>query len=263
MRLKTFSPSTYKTLQLCELKAKFQHVDHLCPLCYKGTTKKDELTGVYACNACGASEVKGPALQRGTDYDKAITQFIQLGGEAPAALPEIVNKTAQAAIINLAKAFPTGKVKTQEKICLDAEWNLSPEAGRSITLYLDLLYLDEEAGYAQILDWKTGSLTKTGKLRSGAVAGYIDQLECYALGVLAKYPKINHVDTALYFLDIDIGRSDCLSYGRGENYEHVKKRWMKIVFDALSKESFVPSFGFWCKAFNCGYRKELGGPCVF
>ena len=159
-------------------------------------------------------------------------------------------------------SYTSGKVKTQEKIWLDAEWQLSPETGRSITLVLDLLYLDEEEGYAQILDWKTGSLTKTGKkLRSGALEGYIDQLEVYALGVLAKYPRVMHVDTAIYFLDADVGRSDSLSYGRHENYQHVKERWTKVVQKTLSTETFDPTQGYWCSW--CPYSNKVGGPCVF
>ena len=58
-----------------------------------------------------------------------------------------------------------------------------------------------------------------------------------------------------------MGRSDSLSYGRHENYEHVKKRWTKIVQDTLSTEKFDPTQGYWCSW--CPYSSKVGGPCVF
>lgn len=292
MRLKTFSPSMYKTFNQCRRKVQYSHIDRLCTVCFKGETGKITLeeikaniaarmiqpspeleerllglAGSYACKSCLAVEVKAPQLQRGIEYDEAITSFI-LGRGLLGGLPPIANKAALQAICNLYKARAVegpGHVRVQEKIWLDAEWNLSPETGRSITLVLDVLVLDEEAGYAQVIDWKTGSLTKTtGKLKSNALEQYIDQLEVYALGVLAKYPKVNHVDTACYFLDdpsTSAKRHDSLSYGRGENYEHVKERWTRILKDTLSTERFDPSSGWWCGW--CPYSNKVGGPCEF
>jgi len=257
----------YKNFKQCARKVQYQNIDYLCTVCFKGRTERQE-SGPSICKSCGASETKGPALWRGVAYDEKITAFIKAGaasGPMPQ-LPEIANRVALDAVKNLAAVYPTGQVKLQEKIWLDAEWNLSPETGRTITLILDVLFLDEEAGYAQVLDWKTGSLTKNKKkLRPDALEGYIDQLEVYALGVLAKYPKVNHVDTAIYFLDDPspaADRADALSYGRGENYQHVKDRWTRILKQVMSTEEFPPSQGYWCK-YPCPYSSSVGGPCVF
>lgn len=280
MRLKTFSPSMYRTFQQCERKVQYGYIDHLCTVCFRGETQRNE-AGEYVCKACKQPEVKAPQLQRGIAYDDAITAFIRTGGGGAIKeigsnatdwtrvlqklLPDIANKAAMTAILQLATMYPHGQVKVQEKIWIDAEWNLSPETGRTGTLVLDVLFLDEESGYAQVLDWKTGSLTKTKtKLKSGALEQYIDQLENYALGVLAKYPKIMHVDTACYFLDDpspQAKRHDSLSYGRGENYQHVKERWTRILQRTMATEKFDPTQSWLCG--YCPYSKQVGGPCVF
>lgn len=289
MRLKTFSPSMYKTFKQCERKTQYAYIEHLCTICFKGEThrvtqeeversfallavpptpeyraQRLQTVGLYACKLCGQAEVKAPQLVRGSDYDDRITAFIRGQDLSKVGdLPEIRNTTARETILHLAGlGTDGGVVKVQERITLDAEWNASPDVGRTITLILDALYLDEEEGYAQILDWKTGSLTKSGKkLKSGALDQYIDQLEVYALGVLAKYPKINHVDTACYFLDADCGRSDSLSYGRDENYQHVKEQWTRRLLATMATEKFDPTSGYWCSW--CSYSAAKGGPCVF
>lgn len=95
---------------------------------------------------------------------------------------------------------------------------------------------------------------KTGKLREG----YQDQVELFALGVMAKFAEVKEVRTELWYLDH--GQIIPAEFDRSMETK-LRAKWAKRVRPMLIDKTFAPRPGWVCR--YCDFRKEKQGLCPF
>jgi len=104
-------------------------------------------------------------------------------------------------------------------------------------------YFNINDGVGTIIDWKTG------KYHKGA---YRHQLEIYALFMFLKYPLIDTVEAALYYVDHD--KLDEVTYTRDE-LDGLKTKFIDLINTIESEQEFRKSPGplcSWCDVEKCG-----------
>jgi len=104
-------------------------------------------------------------------------------------------------------------------------------------------YFNANNGVGTIIDWKTG------KFHPGA---YRHQLEIYAIFLFLKYPLIDTVEAALYYVDHDV--LDKVTYTRDE-LDGLKAKFIDLINTIESEQEFCKSPGplcDWCDAQKIG-----------
>ena len=103
----------------------------------------------------------------------------------------------------------------------------------------------------RITDWKTGKVNQNEDKM-------FYQLELYALDGFIEHPKVEKVESRLFYTDHNLPQVRV--YGRDE-LTKLKVRWLKRVKPMLAEERFDPTPGRHCT--YCHYRKANGGPCIY
>jgi hypothetical protein len=252
MRHTTWSPSRLASYEECPRKCRLVSLDKLCPRCFKG-----RLSGGYdapaVCDTCKASIEPAPPLKRGTEMHAELEVYIDGGTHVPT--------IRHPSILQLVNSLRERGARTEEDICLDAQWKpvgkFDPKAW--LRTKLDVLE-DEGSGLWSVIDWKSGGIDKkTGEVRDSPK--YLDQLELYCVAVLSKYQSAKAVSSSLIFLD---ARPDKDPEVMGPVVERdelpgLQKKWMGRVLPLLSDEDHVPRPNGLCRF--CEFSKDRGGPC--
>ena len=260
MKLPTFSYSKWDKhsgKMGCPRKMKFSMIDYLCTLCFKGPVPRDSKT----CPHCNGEIVKSVALTGGLLFAQTVEAFIK--GETEEFPEGVRNTSARAAIIKLkaARATNPARILVEPKFFFDKNWNpthenqYGPNSGG-----LDVLILDPETLTAQIIDWKTGSVTEARKqLKKGVEGQYDEQLELYATMVFKVFPWVQEISTHIYYVSaVDVGRTDRRTYVRAD-LPGMAAKWARRQQEVNGDKDFAPRIGFWCSF--CDFAPKKGGPC--
>ena len=260
MKLPTFSYSKWDKhsgKMGCPRKMRYSMIDYLCTMCFKGPVPRDSKT----CPFCNGEITKSVALTGGLDFAKAVELFIK--GESDVFPDNVRNMTARMAILKLkaARATNPAKILVEPKFFFDVNWNpthqnqFGPNSGG-----LDILVLDPETCTAQVIDWKTGSVTDVKKqLKKGVEGQYDNQLELYATMVFKVFPWVQEISTHIYYVSaVDVGRTDRRTYVRAE-LPGMAAKWKQRQEEVNGDTTFAPRIGFWCGF--CDFAPKKGGPC--
>lgn len=102
---------------------------------------------------------------------------------------------------------------------------------------------------------------KTGKFSDYEVEKYMEQLNLYAAGAVARFPHVERIHVQLWFTDLGIAYPpEPLVISRKEALA-LQKRFTKQVQPMFNDTRFDPTPNSKCRW--CYYRKENGGPCKF
>ena len=257
MKLRTFSPSTWNTFRDCKLKLKYQKIDKLCTLCFKGTMSKAVDRNTALCSSCLQPEPPVPQFVRGSAIDAAMTNYILTGKDEPL----LANIDAQTAMGTLRRMRMENEQMILPQYKMTFTRDLYPTRNvefSTITGILDVLIYHPE-GHVQIIDWKTGSVKKNGLPYPDAKDKYADQLEIYAMMVMLWNEAVNEVDSSIYFVDATSGgREDLPSFTR-DDLVGLVRRWSYKIETVLEEEVFKKKSGRYCSW--CAYNASKGGPC--
>ena len=189
------------------------------------------------------------AMARGADVHGSIAKYLSKKTRVPPPEAKLFRKELGALRI-LAP-------KVEEQWGFDGIWKPTDWFGLTTVarLVLDAYVLNDSSNRfpptLTIVDFKTG------KKRDG----YTDQLELYALGGFAKFPKVSGVTVELWYLDMGPKETERATYGRSSEFEALKLKWAKRVKPMLSDRRFPPTPGNACRW--CPYSASKGGPCQF
>jgi hypothetical protein len=259
-QVKTWSPSRYEKYRACPAKFKYEVIDKLCPLCFKGM-----LRGAWGepqqCDACLKTPPEPDAFIKGNRLDAALEKFIT-DPKAVSLSPEVRNPKARQLAGSVKAAFKKKVAKLQLTIKLDRNWNpVKTQWGYWVQARLDVLLMKKLRW--EVIDWKSGGIDK----RTGAVwseTKYDDQLSLYATTVLSAYPVVEEVVSSLCFLEAGPAYNPIVSRIDGnlkrEDLKAAQKKWEKKVTPMFNDQVFAPKPGA-CR--YCPYQKGKGGPCAY
>lgn len=221
--IKKFTAWSYSRLgdwESCPLKARLKHIDKV-------------------------SEPSSPALKRGSDIHELAARYAT--GQLKDLPPELARFPEEFADLRRRK-----DVEVERQLAVTRDWQPCEWFGAAawLRIVVDATYAGatpDEPG-RMVIDHKTGSIR----------AENTTQLDLYGLVMLAYYPGVKRVDSALWYLDA--GEIASRSLLRSEA-EAVRKRWEKRVAPMLADETFAPKPGNACRW--CWYGqggKAKGGP---
>lgn len=184
-------------------------------------------------------EPQGPALERGIHIHELGEKFLK--GEID--LPEEYNKVKRQML-----QFKKQEAIPEMAIGLTRDFEECEFFGKDVW-FRGKLDVTVYAGSDKI------NITdlKTGKIREGE---YDDQLEIYGLITHACY-DVEVVNT--YLLFIDQGKVVTGKPFHIDDYEKIKKKWIKKINAMEKTKTFRPNPSWLCN--YCHYRKSNGGPC--
>lgn len=188
-----------------------------------------------------APQIPSTALEHGQFIDDAITNYL-LGRTTD--LPVEVLKFK-----DWLDDLKAAKPHCQEFWGYDEAFRVKPY-GKWV-MKLDAWVLRPDT--LSIIDWKTGN----------HYPEHEDQLELYAVGGFARFPDVEKIKSAMWYVEKE--RTAERLFLR-EEFEKMKAKWLKRaskveqLLDVQSQEDpFLPNPGRHCKW--CGFRKSGGGPC--
>lgn len=261
MNVTSWSPSRLEKYNECPMKFRLAVLEKKCGACFEGTLRGGFGKPVI-CDACGVEEEVGEALVRGSEMDDNATGYVM--GTTATLTPEVKKHPKVHALLKeLRDGFKKKRIliRPQEEIVLDTNWKPVGKftKGAWFRSRLDVLII--EGTKARVLDWKSGGINKdTGEVRAGEK--YDDQIFAYNAAVLAVYPQVESVSSALVFFDAGkkfdpFVERPKLDLTRDE-LEEAKKTWASRLTRMFSDRQFAPKPGYYCKW--CPYGREKGGP---
>lgn len=219
-RFSAWSYSRLSDYESCPLKAKIKHLDKV-------------------------QEPSSPALERGSQIHELAAKYAT--GKLAEMPPELARFPEEFADLRRRR-----DVEVERQMAVNASWQPCDWFGRDawLRIVVDATYAGAtptEAGRV-VIDHKTGQVRATNN----------DQLDLYGLVMLAYYPGVKRVDSALWYLDQ--GEIAARSLVRAEAVA-VRQRWEKRVAPMLADETFAPKPGNACRWcwFGQGGRGK-GGP---
>ena len=99
-----------------------------------------------------------------------------------------------------------------------------------------------------VIDWKTGKPS----------ADNAEQMEQFAIGVFARYPMVNWLETRLMYVDHGVEQHE--EFTRSQMGKLIQK-YEKRVEPMRNDQTFPPRPGKHCHF--CDFAKAKGGPCRF
>lgn len=255
----SWSPSRYLKYTECPRRARYEIVQKLCPLCFKGSLRGGFGSPV-SCDTCKKVIPEAPPLKRGSEIGKNLEDYVK-GTEAKLH-PEVKHPV----IVKLAKdyraKFKRGIVKVEESITLDADWKPVSKFTKGAWFRGKLDVVEFVKRKLIITDWKTGGIDKTTK-EVKADKKYDDQLNSYAVAGLCQYPAVDEVEVQLAFVDCGT-QHDPIVERTSMNLMRsalpaAKVKWEKKTLAMLSDRVFAPKASFICR--YCPFSTSKGGPC--
>lgn len=230
-QITAWSYSRLRDYKTCPLKAKFKYIDKL-------------------------SEPGNAAMERGSEIHELAENYIR--GHIRCIPKEL--KAFEGLFKELKKALDKGTypVFVENQMAFTRDWDVTGWYDKDVSLrmILDLVFIktDEQGReVAYVIDWKTGK--NDNRLKDS----YEEQLELFATGTLIKFPDVDAVIPALYYLDEGTTYlPECGEYGR-KALEKLKKKWFKESKKILSDRKFPKKPNDTCRW--CHFRKDNGGPC--
>lgn len=258
-KLTSWSPSRLDKWETCPRQARYEYIDKLCPMCFKGTIKGFD--NPVCVGGCGKPLVKAEPLERGSRLDKSLEEYIT--GRENELDGELGNPVVQTHAVALRKEYAAGRVGVQYEIVLNDKWQPVHKFDRSAWLRtkLDVLWRKAKTAW-RVLDWKSGGIDKrTGEARE-APEKYDNQLELYGIVTLASFPEVKKTNAALIFVD---ARNPVVERAAGtvtrKALPVLQEKWQNRVAPMLNDSEFSPRPGFYCTF--CPFAKGKGGPCMF
>lgn len=139
------------------------------------------------------------------------------------------------------------KAIAEERWALTSEWAATTWSADDVWLRLAIDARVEESPETQeVIDFKTGRIYE----------GHADQLELYALPVFKRFPSVETVRVAAWYLDL--GEIHDGEIARTEE-RALTKHWTKRAEKMLTATEFNPTPCWKCKF--CDFAKSKGGPC--
>lgn len=222
-RFTAWSYTRFADYKECPLKAKLKHLDKIV-------------------------EPAGEALERGAAIHKEAEAYV---GRRLEVLPESLARFPE----EFAALRARRDVESERQMAVTASWQPCEWFARDAWLRVVV-----DATYAGVLPHEPGRTVidyKTGKIRQANA----DQLDLYGLVMLAYYPGVKCVDSALWYLDQGEIVSRTLT---PSGAPALRERWGRLVLPMLSDETFAPkpSNGCrWCFYGVSGVAKGGPGMC--
>jgi hypothetical protein len=158
-------------------------------------------------------------------------------------------------LLDAIRDYPSNMVMVEQKWGLTKNWKSTgwfnkkgrPNVWLRLTLDVGLDYGD---GTFEVIDWKTGK--KYGDNE--------EQMELFAVGVMARYPDVHHVTTRLSYVDLPAG-PDSETFGEytRDEYDALRTTWEERVEPMFNDTEFLPRPNRLCA--YCPFSASEGGPC--
>jgi hypothetical protein len=255
----SWSPSRYSKYTQCPRQARYEIVQKLCPMCFKG-----KLSGGFgspvSCDTCHKTVAEAAPLKRGSEIGKNIEEFVI--GKVAKLHPEVKHPGVVKIIKGWRTRFKSGAVKMEEQITLDNKWSPVSKFTRGVWFRGRLDVVEFVKRVAKVTDVKTGGIDKkTGMIR--ADKKYDDQLSSYAVSALAQYPTVDEVEVSLLFTDCPDEHNPVVERASinltRKNLPIRQAAWEKKVKAMLSDRVFAPRASDACR--YCPFSTSKGGPC--
>ena len=142
------------------------------------------------------------------------------------------------------------KLSVEEQLALTSGWSPSDWFGPDtwLRVKMDLMY-PPKVNRLKMVDHKTGKVRPENE----------KQCDLYATAGFALFPNVTHIEAELWYLDW--GEIVALDYTRKDDFENLKKYWVKRTKKMLADKTFKENPGNACTW--CDFSKSKGGPCKF
>jgi hypothetical protein len=253
--IKSWSISKLTLYEECPRRFKLEHVDHLCPACFKGEVQGWD--DAAACTGCGAKVPVPDAIARGNRLHAGVEAAVLNRGPI---LPELKGVTK---LINLLRnGVKKGIVRTEHSFVFDSAWNSVSQYTKGAWLRAkgDILWL--KTPVPELIDWKSGGVDsrKGNTIRVGPK--YDDQLELYSLLTLLAFPAVEKVASRLVFFDApETDNERICDPVKQTAVAKLKKKWEKKIKPLFADKTFAPLPN--AKCVWCPFNKAKGGPCPY
>lgn len=222
-KVDAWSFSRYNTYAQCPAKFKYQNIDKL------PTPTSD-------------------AMEFGKTVHKAAEDYLL--GRRPDIIPELETRTD---LLHALKGLDT---RVEQNWGFARDWSPTgwfKEAGKPnpwLRAKLDV-GIDYGDGSFEVIDWKTGK--KRGDNQ--------EQMQLFAVAVMAKYPNVHTVNTRLSYTKLQPGEAS-ETYGEyfRQDYDTLVKTWERRVKPMMEDETFEPTPNRLCGW--CPFSNANGGPCL-
>ena len=145
--------------------------------------------------------------------------------------------------------FKAGRVQLEGEWAVNLDWE--PVGWNSADAWarmkLDALVLEEDEGFARVIDYKTGK-------RKGNEIKHTEQGQIYQLATFLRYPDLEAIDVEFWYTDLDF--IDVKQYTRAQGTQYFQKYNDRLL--AISTETeFPPSPSVW----SCKWCPYNGNAC--
>lgn len=185
------------------------------------------------------------AMERGQKVHEELSAYLSKPWSEPEPAPAAAGK--QAALVEQIATFPRRVVEQQwgfTRQWAPTDWFGSETWLRSI-VDVGVLYDDMTV---EVVDWKTGKPRGT----------HDDQMEIFAVSVMAKYPEVRHVTTRLAYIDFD--KTEFGEYPAAD-FDKLKAKWEEKVRPMFEDTAFLPRPNDKCRL--CAFSRSSGGECRY